>query len=100
MELQGIRALPRRRSANAYSRCVWRMLLRIFSASFEAGIKHIFIQEIQKYWLDCNAGRGKIKHDLKTYEVRSAVGRRRTKRSHQKTKTHWGHAFEALHARC
>src|SRR5438067_6348761 len=25
----------------------------IFSASFEAGIKHIFIQEIQKYWLDC-----------------------------------------------
>ena len=76
------------------------MLLRIFSASFEAGIKHIFIQEIQKYWLDCNAGRGKIKYDLKTYEIRSTVGRRRPKRGYQKTKTYRGHAFEAIYARC
>jgi hypothetical protein len=76
------------------------MLLRIFSASFEAGIKQIFIQEIQKYWLDCNAGRGKIEHDLKTYEVRSAVGRQRPKRDDQKTKAHWGHAFEAIYAPC
>jgi len=73
------------------------MLLRIFSASFEAGIKQIFIQEIQKYWLDCNAGRGKIKYDLKTYEIRSVVGRQRPKRDDQKTKAHWGHAFEAIY---